>query len=91
MLVAFKRARLHGVDCVFHLAASKNGVCMADPERAQEEIDRRIAKAKASAAGDSGWLAATTPSPSRGGTSASTGRPKARSAELRADFTALPS
>ncbi len=28
-----ERASLEGVDCVFHLAASKNGVCMADPER----------------------------------------------------------
>jgi UDP-glucose 4-epimerase len=26
-------ARLDGIDCVFHLAASKNGVCMDDPER----------------------------------------------------------
>jgi UDP-glucose 4-epimerase len=26
-------ASLVGVDCVFHLAASKNSVCMADPER----------------------------------------------------------
>lgn len=28
-----ERASLHDVACVFHLAASKNAVCMADPER----------------------------------------------------------
>ena len=27
------RVRLGGVGCIFHLAASKNGVCMDDPER----------------------------------------------------------
>ena len=28
-----ERGQLDGVDCVFHLAASKNSVCLADPER----------------------------------------------------------